>query len=95
MQSTQYDSILPIVRALLSTEKSDKNQISKSKTCCSIKCANDVQIWLCDKLVKHVTRFHAVHITIFTVGLLKYKVIKQQMIYAAFNPDFQLSKLYV
>jgi len=44
-------------------------------------------MWLRNKLVKHVIRFHAVHIAIFTVGLLKSEVIKQQMIYAAFNPD--------
>jgi len=50
-------------------------------------------MWLRKKLVKHVIRFHAVHITIFTVGLLKSKAIKQQMIYAAFNPDFKHSKL--
>jgi len=69
--------------------------MKKFKTCCSIKCTNNEQIWLYSKLVEHVIRFHAVHITIFTVGLLKSKVIKQQMIYAAFNPDFQLSKLQV
>lgn len=50
-------------------------------------------MWLRKKLVKHVIRFHAVHIAIFTVGLLKSKAIKQQMIYAAFNPDFKHSKL--
>jgi len=57
----------------------------KYKTCCSIKRVNNEQMWLCNKLVKHAIRFHAVHIVIFTVGLLKSKVIKQQMIYAAFN----------